>query len=283
MVDPYVSIPGFRFEQEALAALADKHREEFRTNQPFQHVVLKDFLPIDVARRLANEFPSIDAIDWLLEGPGVAKHSADKNIEKVSSSREALFPPLIRHVMHEFNSATFLTFLEELTGLKDLMPDPSFRGCGLHSTGRGGRLMVHADSSRHPNPELHQMINVIYYVTPGWRDEWGGHLELWDRDAARCVNKVKPEFNSILVFFTGIRCYHGHPHPIESPPGVRRNSLAAYYYTTNRPTDETYAGHTDWVKWIPTTEQDKSVTLRTRLRELKLHKALRAFVRELRR
>ena len=185
--------------------------------------------------------------------------------------------------MHELNSATFLTFLEELTGLKDLMPDPSFRGCGLHSTGRGGRVMVHADSSRHPNPELHQMINVIYYVTPGWRDEWGGHLELWDRDAARCVNKVKPEFNSILVFFTGISRYHGHPHPIESPPGVRRNSLAAYYYTTNRPTDETYAGHTDWVKWIPTTEQDKSVTLRTRLRELKLHKALRAFVRELRR
>jgi hypothetical protein len=130
---------------------------------------------------------------------------------------------------------------------------------------------------------MHQIINVIYYATPGWRDEWGGHLELWDQAAEKCIRKVKPEFNSLVIFFTGIRSFHSHPHPIESPTGVRRNSLAAYYYTLHRRYDETYAGHTDWVKWVPTTAQDKRVPMATRLRELKLNKALRAFVRELRR
>jgi Rps23 Pro-64 3,4-dihydroxylase Tpa1-like proline 4-hydroxylase len=246
-------------------------------------VLLPNILPREIADKLAHEFPGIDDIDWLFEGAGSAKHTADKHIEKVSSSREALFPPLIRHVMHEFNSGTFLEFLEALTGFQRLIPDPSFGGCGLHSTGRGGRLMVHADSSRHPNPTLHQIINMIYYITPDWQDEWGGDLELWDEEARQCVKKVKPEFNSMLIFFTGIRCYHGHPHPITSPDGVRRNSMASYYYTTDRPLDGSYAGYTDLVNWIPTNELDKNMKLSTRVRQLKMTKAVRAFVRELRR
>lgn len=279
----FPNIPAFRFDRDRMTALAEEYAGRFQSNQPFQHIVIPNFLPENIARLLASEFPGIDAIDWLLEGPGAVEHSADKNIEKVSSENEALFPPLIRHVMHEFNSATFIDFLTTLTQFKALAPDPSFRGCGLHSTGPGGRLMVHTDSSRHPNPEMHQIINMIYYVTPGWQDEWGGHLELWDKEATRCVTKIKPEFNSMLVFFTGRKSYHGHPHPVSSPPGVRRNSLAAYYYTTHRSIDEDYAGHTDWVEWVRTNELDKRAKISTRIVEMKAVKALRAFVREWRR
>ena len=39
--------------------------------------------------------------------------------------------------------------------------------------------MVHADASRHQNPKLQQVINLIYYVTPDWKDEYNGQLELW--------------------------------------------------------------------------------------------------------
>ena len=259
-------IPAFSFSSAKLKALSEQYGAKFRENTPFPHVVIPNFLPRDLAKKISDEFPDPDAIDWLLEGPGNVAHTKDKYIEKISSSNEELFPPLIRHVMHEFNSGTFMNFIGDLTGYKSLVPDPSFGGCGLHSTGAGGRLMIHADASRHPNSSLHQILNMIYYITPDWQDEWGGHLELWDSEGKVCEKRVKPEFNSMLIFFTGSRCYHGHPLPVTSPKGVRRNSLAAYYYTTDRQVDEAYDGHQIHVTWVPTNDLDQKVSAKRKVR-----------------
>jgi hypothetical protein len=190
-------------------------------------------------------------------GPWRYRNSRNRHIEKISSSDEATFPPLIRHVMHEFNSGTFVRFLSDLTGISGLIPDPDFSGCGMHSTGRGGRLMIHADASRHPNERFDQVLNVIYYVTPDWGETFGGELELWDEEVSQCVTRIGPAFNSMVAFVTGSHCYHGHPHPLNSPPNVRRNSLAAYYYLLDRPHDETYHSRSDAVLWKRTNALDR--------------------------
>jgi hypothetical protein len=261
-------IPAFRFERASLEDLAARYAPEFRANQPFPHVVIPNFLPLEIAQALAAEFPKPDEIKWRLAGPGDSVHTNDPNVEKLGTSNEALFPPLIRHVMHEFNSGTFVDFLSALTGFDMLSPDPSFHGCGMHSTGKGGRLMIHADASRHPNPKLQQILNMIYYVTPNWQEDWGGQLELWMPDMSECVKRVIPQFNSMLVFFTGSKSYHGHPHPLTTPDGVRRNSLATYYYTTERVIDDTYDGYKNYVEWVRTTDLDRKVSLVHRAKAL---------------
>lgn len=45
-------------------------------------------------------------------------------------------------------------------------------------------------------------------------------------------------FNRTLVFLTTDYSYHGHPDPLDCPPGVTRKSVALYYYTNGRPDDE---------------------------------------------
>jgi hypothetical protein len=279
------AIPAFRLDRDSMMALADAHAIEFQTNTPYPHIVIPNFLPEDVAGVLAAEFPKPGQIPWQVVGPGDARHTNDPNIEKITTDDESVFPPLIRHVMHEFNSGTFIAFLERLTGYKMLTPDPTFAGCGLHSTGRGGRLMVHADKSRHPNPKLQQILNMIYYVTPDWQDDWGGQLELWDRDMSKCSKRVAPTFNSALIFFTGSKSFHGHPHPLTTPIGVRRNSLAAYYYTTERVVDGDFDGHRPYVDWQRTAPEDRDVTTYHRVKDAAQKylprpavKALRSFV-----
>lgn len=257
---------GFHFDRDNLMAMAASLRAQFEAGDPFPHVYVKDFLPAPVAEAVAQAFPRIGEIDWQFAGPGQTRHTNDPNVEKVSCSEEARLPPVIRQVLHELNSATFLDFVEAVTGFKDLIPDPWFGGGGLHSTGRGGRLMIHADADRHPNGKLHQILNLIYYATPDWQDEWGGALELWNGDATACVKSCPPVFNSMVLFFTGSKCYHGHPHPLQTPPGVRRNSLAVYYYTTDRQTGSDYEGHSRFVTWMETTEHDGKLKLRTRFR-----------------
>jgi hypothetical protein len=261
-------IPAFRFSRDELKATSDAYGPVFREAEPFPHVVIPNFLPDEIARALAAEFPGPQDINWRLAGPGDSVHTNDPNVEKIGTSNEALFPPLIRHFMHELNSGIFLNFVGDVTGFKSLVPDPSFYGCGLHSTGAGGRLMVHADASRHPNPKLHQILNAIYYVTPDWSEEWGGHLELWKRDLSSCEKRVTPLFNSLLIFFTGTDSFHGHPHPLTTPQGTRRNSLATYYYTTDRMVDDHYEGYKNYVKWVRTTDLDHEVSLYHRGKEL---------------
>lgn len=257
----------FRFERSKLAEAAAALRSQWAGADPFPHVVIKNFLPAQVAQAVALQFPKLGDINWHLAGSGNAVHTNDPNIEKVDSPDEDQFPLLIRQVLHELNSATFLDFVTAITGFENLIPDPWFGGGGLHSTGRGGRLMIHSDSDRHPNRSLKQILNLILYLTPDWQPEWGGGLELWDKTGKHHVKTVVPEFNSMVLFYTGSRSYHGHPHPLTCPPGLRRNSMAVYYYTTDRKKDADYYGQKDFVTWVHTNEHDGKPKLSTVVKE----------------
>jgi Rps23 Pro-64 3,4-dihydroxylase Tpa1-like proline 4-hydroxylase len=254
------TIPAFFFSKKEMREKAETQRAMFENAAPFRHIHIENFLPEDVARQVAAAFPPPTAPMWNMAGPGDAKHSHDPNVEKISCPDEDRFPPVIRHVVGELASGVMMDYLERLTGIKNLTPDPSLFGGGMHSTGRGGRLMIHADASRHPNPMLHQVINLIYYCTPDWQEEWGGDLELWDKDCKHCEVKAKPKFNSAVIFYTGTNCYHGHPHPLTTPPGIRRNSIAVYYYTTDRQVGDDYDGHRTFVEWKRTTDHDRDLS-----------------------
>jgi hypothetical protein len=245
----------FFFSREKMEALAASLSEQFKSGEPYPHVVIDDFFPDEVARRIGADFPGIEQIPWKFEGPGDSAHSGSKYAEKVATSNEEHFPPYVRHIMSQMQSGIFCRFLDRVTGFTHLAPDPNHFGCGLHSTGNGGRLMLHLDASRHPNRDLHQLINCIYYCSPEWQPEWGGGLELWNADATECVKTVAPSFNRLVIFYTGGKSWHGHPRPVTAPPEMRRNSLALYYYTTDKSLSD--LDYTSFVQWKGVTEFDK--------------------------
>ncbi len=103
------------------------------------------------------------------------------------TERSAL-PPGIGAVVDELNSDAFVTWLTELTGIPGLFADPSLEGGGLHQSGTGGFLHVHADFTTHRHhTHWRRRVNVIVYLTPDWQPEWGGALELWDEGMQRPV------------------------------------------------------------------------------------------------
>ena len=247
----------FFFNSDYLKSLSDKFSDEFKNAKPFKHVFIDNFLPYDLAIRISKEFPNIDEIEWIQSNPGATKTTGDPNIEKLSCDDEEQFPSHIRNIMLQFNSNTFLKFLQDITGIKHLIPDPSFNQCGLYSTGRGGRLMVHADSNRYPIPHMfHQHINVILYVTKDWNTTWGGDLELWDKEKKNLEKRIYPLFNRLLIFDTGKHSYHGHPQPLKCPKDIRRNNLALYYYVHERQSSPEYSGFQE-IEWVRTNSHDK--------------------------
>ncbi len=251
------TIPAFYFDDAELQRLAERHRDSFQNARPCPHVVIDDFLPLEILDRLIAEFPPPSDPGWEISGAGRTQFSRDRESVKLART-EAHFPPLSRHVLSQLNSAAVLRFLERLTGRKELIVDPTFAGCGMHSTGRGGRLMLHTDTNRHPivGGRIHQVLNLMIYLNRDWRDDYGGHFELWEKSPRRCVTRVAPLANRCVVFQTGTGALHGHPEPVAGPEGQRRNSLAVYYYMLDRPEDDDYDQFQIDVSWYPTSEED---------------------------
>ncbi|MCB9262381.1 MAG: 2OG-Fe(II) oxygenase [Flavobacteriales bacterium] len=147
--------------------------------------------------------------------------------------------------MHFLNSEPFLNFLSELTGIENLMGDPYFEGGGCHQIKPGGYLKVHADFNKHKLTNLDRRLNVLVYLNQDWKEEYGGHFELWNTEMTKCEKKLLPLFNRMAMFSTTDFSYHGHPDPLKCPEGRSRKSLALYYYTNGRPAEEINFGLED--------------------------------------
>jgi len=223
------------FSEDTWLPLAANHADAYQSADPFPHVVLDDFLPDDVAQQLVAEFPGPDAIEWL--------RFKDSTGVKLAANRLPLVPPVIREVLLAFNSAPFIAFLERLTGIDGLIPDPWYVGGGMHQISRGGFLKIHADFNRHEQLRLDRRINVLLYLNPDWQNDYGGNLELWNRDMSSAVVSTSPVLNRCVIFNTTDVAFHGHPDPLNCPEGLTRKSLALYYYSNGRPDEEVAESH----------------------------------------
>lgn len=224
------AIRPFYFDGAGLKAVGQRLSARYASAQPFPHAVIDDLLPDWVIDEVLAEFPAPDSDGWRRYGGSTEV--------KLELTRPEQFGPFTRHVLTQFNSAEFVEFLEALTCIGGIVPDPHFEGGGLHQIERGGYLSVHADFNQHPRLNLDRRLNVLLYLNRDWREEYGGHLELWDRDMSRSVQRILPVANRCVIFATTSFSYHGHPDPLECPEGMTRKSMAFYYYTNGRPQDE---------------------------------------------
>ena len=211
-------------------------RAQYTAADPFPHVVLDGlFDDADLDAVLAG-FPLPEAMKWMrFDNPREKKLGFFYATSTIGDT--------VRRFLDAMNSFEMLLFLEALTGIDGLIPDPYFGGGGLHQIEPGGFLKIHADFNVHPKLKLDRRLNMLIYLNRDWREEYGGHLELWDTDMHECRKRVLPVFNRTVIFSTSDRSYHGHPHPLTSPPGVTRKSVSLYYYTAGRPEEERSAPH----------------------------------------
>src|SRR5882762_8948888 len=244
-----------------LSRMAEVERSasiSYRSAKPYAHVVFDNFFDPALLELVLSEFPKPDEIKW--------QQFENEQEIKLASASEASFGPTTRLLLYHLNSITFLEFLSSVTGIANLISDPWFDGGGLHQIMRGGKLAVHADFNKHPRYGLDRRLNLLLYLNKDWREEYGGCLELWNRDMTACEARILPVFNRLMVFGTTDFTYHGHPDPLQCPEGVTRKSLALYYFSNGRPAEETSGEHSTLFR--ARTEDDFTPTLGRRLRRL---------------
>jgi len=218
---------GLSMDGKEAKALGEMLSEDYKKADPFEHIVVDGFLPEKLITLVSHHFPSEKLRSDIVFDIGYAGHHK-RQILPLDCNASA------REFFAFMNSAPVLQFLEGLTGIDALLPDPYFMGGGFHEISRGGKLGVHADFRINEQLHLQRRINLLIYLNESWDDEWRGQLELWDKSMTECRAKVSPLWNRCVVFSTDAHTWHGHPDELLTPEGVKRRSVALYYYTSSK-------------------------------------------------
>ncbi len=229
-----------------LYELANQLHQNYMAAQPFPHIVMEDVVEAGFLEQILQTFPTPEKTDsW--RRMHVRSNNQDMQYAKLGLRSELEMPLQARQLIHALNSGPFLHFLERLTGIENLLPDPSLQGGGLHQILPGGVLGVHADFTRQERYQLDRRLNLLLFLNHDWQDQYGGNLELWSRDMSRCERNIRPEFGRCVIFNTDNTSFHGHPRRLTCPAGVTRKSIALYYYSNGRDDNSVRATtDTDW-------------------------------------
>ncbi|KAJ1403933.1 hypothetical protein B484DRAFT_457432 [Ochromonadaceae sp. CCMP2298] len=198
---------------------------------PFPHVYVDGMFPASLIHHVNAE------VNHMKSG-AFKNYRGTAQAGKTAVEEERRMGPATRMIFAAMRSKAFVQFLEKMSGITGLIPDPHYRGSGIHSTVVGGKLNIHADFNHYDAYNLERRVNTFVYLNPDWEDQWEGHLELWDRNLTGCHERIAPTFNRFVMFSSTDFSYHGHPQPLAAPEGLARNSIALYYYTRGRPQTE---------------------------------------------
>jgi len=264
-------------ENQNLDLVAKNHQDKYCAAIPFPNIVIENFFDEKFLNQVLNEFPDLSKINS-------TQKYINKNEIKYANNDYKNFPESFKGFFDFLNSDYYLKFLQKITSIREeLVSDPELNGGGLHEIKKGGILKIHTDFNKHPSLDLDRRINVLIYLNKNWKEEYGGHLEMWDRDMLECKKKILPFFNKMVIFSTNDFSNHGHPEPVTCPPEISRKSIALYYFSKGRPLNDlntkqiknkTY--FKDRLGFDNETDY-KSEKIKNSIRNLKLYKLLKQF------
>lgn len=235
---------------------ADDYRQLLMSAEPFQFVVIDDFLEPVCADKLIEDFPRFDPRNAINEFGEVGGKAVVEKIDQISSFYEKFF--------NYIKSNEFLDVMTALTAIPGLVPDPgSMYGGGTHENLHNQELDPHVDFNYLDPHKLHRRLNLLIFLNKEWEEEWGGSVEFHSNPRDPKQNKIKsflPSFNRCVVFETNERSWHGFRR-IQVPENKRhlsRKSISIYLYTRDRPADEIAPRHSTFYVQRPLPKQIES-------------------------
>tara|TARA_E500000331_G_C17229973_1_gene702168 strand:- start:531 stop:1340 length:810 start_codon:yes stop_codon:yes gene_type:complete len=217
----------------SLNLVASKMKDNYILNKPFPHIVIDNLFNQELLENIIEELPD-------LSKSKKSQHLSDGAQEKYQTNRgDQMQNGNTKDFLRYLNSHEFVDFLQILTSTKQaLIPDPHFIGGGYQEVKRDGMLKMHIDFHKHPETRLDRRLNCLIYLNHQWKEEYNGHLMLYNKEMSECTKKILPVFNRLVVFSTSNYSFHGLPEPIACPPEMSRKSLALYFYSNGRPSEE---------------------------------------------
>lgn len=221
--------------------IVEKQGQQYKNATPFPHIKVDGLFDDSFLEKCVDELNQIGKQNQVGDF-----HGANK---KFYQSYYYQFQQNTQKLLIFLNSSDFLKYLEKITGIEGLIPDPHYNGGGYHEIKRGGFLKMHTDFNWHRKLKLDRRVNLLLYLNKGWEESWGGELAI-SNSKLKDFKKYLPIFNRMVIFSTTDHSFHGHPDPLNCPEDKSRKSIALYYYTNGRPKSETFRGKNGSTRYL---------------------------------
>lgn len=188
-------------------------------------------------------------IDDLLEENDAVEISSSFNVEgsfwnKVSDFRERkssfqkidTLSPIITQITDAFHEDHVIEIVSEITGLENLESDPSLYAGGLSLMSKGDFLNPHIDNSHDGGKSKYRRLNLLFYTSKNWRQDFGGSLELWNKSVTK-KKQIPAFFNRLVVMETNHLSWHSVNKIATDEP---RLCVSNYYFSKRSPLNHEY-------------------------------------------
>jgi hypothetical protein len=188
---------------------------------PCGYLVIDNFLRPDVAACALQEIQAFE---------GRWSHRRHQAQSKRVFTRHSSMPATVREIVTLLNGEGFIQWVETVSGIGSLRPDPDLEGAGLCEMRSGDFMRPHRDSASHvARPRWRRQHALFIFLNPDWKAEYGGNLTLWQPGSESGIVSILPLFNRFVLFADPAGVFHGVPE-IQCPSDMARRSISVYYY-----------------------------------------------------
>lgn len=115
---------------------------------------------------------------------------------------------LLEQVIYAFQEPKIVELIGNICNINSLYADSSLYAGGISLMGKDNFLHPHLDNSHDANRNRWRVLNLLYYVSPNWKTENGGHLELWPNGPKKQPLVLESKFNRLIVMATHDTSWH---------------------------------------------------------------------------
>ncbi len=202
---------------------SDALRTHWTASTPVAHAVLDGVLGADAVAQIRRAFPSPESLHL---------RSTLRERKRVGIDLEA-YDDIISDILFAFQDPLVVKAVEDVTGLTDLVADPSLYASGISVMGGGDFLSPHLDNSHDGDGRHYRAVNLLYYVNEPMPADAGGQLELWDAKV-RQATCVEPLPDRLVLMLTTNTSWHSVA-PLNLPGGEQARLCVSNYLFSPEP------------------------------------------------
>jgi len=225
-----------------IASFTDDDFRSYQNTQPYPHGFKDNFLPEWFYNELKNEVENLPNDRWhdqkfvTVRPPSESDKIVDdaKGLTLMRELKENLThdDPYATILISILYSSEFIKFLEQLSGMEPLIPDPHLFGAGFLKNSPPYELAVHIDPTSHAKLHLIRLLNILIYFDNDNIN--GGSIGIYDSKQRKYSNFVENKGNRLVYFTQTDNAWHGYP-PLQGDINSERIAFRLFYWSTQNP------------------------------------------------
>ena len=159
---------------------------------------LDNLLPEEIVLSIYKNFPELN---------NTVKRDSIREL-KYTAFQMDKYDAILEEVTYAFQDKKVVNLVADICGVEEVFADANLYAGGLSLMAKDNFLNPHLDNSHDKDRNRWRVLNLLFYVTPDWKINYGGNLEVWPNGLKEKQITLESKFNRLVVMATHQNSWH---------------------------------------------------------------------------